>query len=73
MKVKLTGINYQDTIHKIVNRKWYGLLHQLSFPVEVEVDSDNMICLKSYIKDPDSPNSEEEWDLIWFTYEEIKE
>lgn len=73
MKVKLTGINYQDTIHKVMNRKWYGLLHQLSFPIEVEVIENFFVSLKQYIKDPLNPDSEEEWGLPWFTYEEVKE
>lgn len=64
MKVKLTGINYQDVVHNVMRRKWYALLHQLPFPIEVEVDSDNMICLKDYIINPANPSSSEEWGLV---------
>lgn len=72
MKVILKGINHQDVVHKVMNRKWYALLHQLSFPIEAEV-IDDMVCLKNYIKDPGDPESEEEWGLGWFDYEEVKE
>lgn len=71
MKVILKGINYQDVVHTVMHRKWYALLHQLSFPIEAEV-IDDMVCLKNYIKDPESPNSSEEWGLVWFIYEEVK-
>lgn len=69
MKVILNGINHDNDANKI----WYELLEQVPFPIETEVIEDLFVSLKQYIKDPDSPNSEEEWGLIWFDYEEVKD
>lgn len=69
MKVILKGINRCNK----TNETWYELLEQVPFPVEVEVIEDLFVSLKQYIKDPKSPDSEEEWGLPWFIYEEVKE
>lgn len=69
MKVILKGINYCNK----ANNVWYELLEQVPFPVEVEVIEDLFVSLKQYIKDPNSPNSEEEWGLVWFDYEEVQD
>lgn len=69
MKVILKGVNRCSKENKI----WYELLEQVPFPIETEVIENLFVSLKEFIKDPLSPNSEEEWGLPWFIYEEVKE
>ena len=71
MKVKLTGINYEGLDE--TEQYYIDLLKQVPYPIVTETVEDTFVCLKDYIKSPDEPCSEEEWGLIWFTYEEVKD
>ena len=79
MKVILKGIKPYDPeldgeMEDDLNY-YRSLLEQIPFPLELEAKEvyPHVINLKEYIKDPESPYSPEEWGLIWFDYEEVKE
>lgn len=74
MKVILKGINYtQGESEDCVDESFYfELLKQVPYPVEVKVDDKfpHVVNLKQWIKDTESS---EEWGLLWFNYEKVKD
>lgn len=76
MKVILKGINYEGLdLEDFCDSKYIALLKQVPYPIQVETEGNwpHVVRLKDYIKDPDRPSNLEEWGLIWFDYEEVKD
>lgn len=70
MKVILKGINPQVYANPI-NDSFTKLLQELTFPIETDCYRGS-IFFEDVVKDVVMINNEE-WGLLWFEYEEIKE